>query len=138
MALAALSPAIVTVGAWLLGRSQPAPVVCHCECGQTNPEAAGALQLLERQLARCGPENLAGAPAPALGVELFLFVFVVGLVTGSITTLWVLSRPAKAPALERTPATPDHPEGAAAERTGKGKGAKAGSTGGRGEIVVLP
>ena len=88
--------AVVTAGAWLLGRWSPAPT-CSCHC--SSDPSAGVLRLLERQLERCGPEQLRApvplpspeAAAPCIGLGSVLFCTIVGFIAGVITCL-VLSR----------------------------------------------
>eukprot|EP00971_Amphidinium_carterae_P144945 2871856-Amphidinium_carterae.1 len=100
--------------------------VCYCECA---PASEPALELLGRQLDRCGPELLKPVPVPALtcpGPWTWLLVFNIGVFTGGALVLglvWLLSC-TKAVRVSSTRAVEQREESTppAAERRFLGKG----------------
>eukprot|EP00972_Heterocapsa_arctica_P051600 7590616-Heterocapsa_arctica.AAC.1 len=63
MVLASVAPAVSFVlGVWTRG----GPSACDCHCNFSGLPAADArlIELLQRQLDRCGPANLTCAPCP--------------------------------------------------------------------------
>lgn len=106
-------------GTWLT--AQPARS-CECLCNLTlsNEPDSGLLNVIQRQLDRCGPEHLTlpacpPCPEPASPVPLLLAVGLLGILIGLIIGLWL--RPAAstwaarlaAPPKSAAPASPTTP-----------------------------
>ena len=139
MAWGAVGPTAVTLAAWALGRSAPVEVRCQCECGGKTSDTAFAL--LERQLERCGPEQLARAPQAAPEQPLLLVLgltFVLGCLAGAFACYLLgaycapQGRPRRTIAPLPAPAVEDEGAGPAAESGFKG--AKLGK--GKGQLVI--
>ena len=74
------------MGAWLAPQR-----ACECICSGAGPSAE-VLNILEKQLSRCGPEKLAPVPAPSqpaseISLGLLFAVFVVGILVGALLVL---------------------------------------------------
>ena len=81
------------IGAWLSHWVAPQPLHCHCTGSAAEP---GLIELLQSQLNRCGPSDLAPVcasclvcPAPGWGTGDVLLAGLVGLIIGAaFTTCW--------------------------------------------------
>ena len=64
---------------------------CHCEVAEAHEVSAPVLQLLEKQLERCGPENLrvaqpsAGVPFTVVVIAFFVGIFLGGLLVSLVS-----------------------------------------------------
>ena len=111
------SSLVTPIFLWFLGRSSGS-TSCECVIRSINDPNAAVLELLSRQLERCGPEQLL-CPVPrcdcscpaveahyAGTVAISIFTFLLGLVLGRLARARVLPAP---PALGGGPKDPTTP-----------------------------